>query len=642
VSDVFISYARSTEVAAMRITEALRAASYDVWRDDELPAHRSYADVIAERLRAARAVVVIWSVDAVKSEWVQSEADRARQDHKLVQLSIDAAPLPMPFDRFPCADLSDWSGVADHAGWRKVLASLADLVGRDPPSEAPRRAANLSPPTAEPSLAVLAFDNLSGDPDLGYFSDGVSAEILQAVARAAGLKVIARSSSFQFRGPDKSARHVAGELKVTHILDGSVRRSGAKVRIATELIRCDDEATLWSERFDRDLADVFAAQEEIAAAVAVALKVAFTPGRSAGALDAAAYELFLKTLALPADNRELRESIQLLEQLTKLAPDFAPAWARLAFHRANRAVFGERSEPFAQARDAAKEAAETALRLDPRSSVAWFALSQLRPLGRYGEREQLLRRALDAAPNDAFCYAAFSQHLNQVGRTREALLTMRRGYELDPMFPETVFELAQCLFRAGAYEDAQRLNAEGRRRWPTIPGFYFAPATFAAEAQDWELYDHIVEAGAEMRASAAGQQQWRNRLSFSEALRGRNPGYASGLLKSLEDQLARYGSPNLLGVVALFKVGLSEEAFGLAEQADYRALFDEGARDLVGPGVLFEDSLTPRISRDPRFVALCAKLGLSAYWITTDRWPDCAAGTPYDFRAEARRLISAA
>ena len=107
--DIFISYARSTEAQAKQIAEALRGLGYGVWRDDELPAHRAFTEVIEERLQAAKAVVVMWSSEAVKSQWVQSEANRAREDGKLVQLNLDGARLPMPFDRIQCADMSGWS-----------------------------------------------------------------------------------------------------------------------------------------------------------------------------------------------------------------------------------------------------------------------------------------------------------------------------------------------------------------------------------------------------------------------------------------------------------------------------------------------------------------------------------------------------
>jgi TolB-like protein len=129
--------------------------------------------------------------------------------------------------------------------------------------------------SALPILAVLAFDNLSDDADMAYFSDGTSEEILQTVARGASVSVVGRSSSFQFRGVNKNARHVATELNATHVLDGSVRRNGSRVRIFAQLIECVAQTTLWSDRFDGDLSDIFALQDEIAAAVAGALKVVF-------------------------------------------------------------------------------------------------------------------------------------------------------------------------------------------------------------------------------------------------------------------------------------------------------------------------------------------------------------------------------
>ena len=145
MSDIFISYARSTAAQAQQVAEALRALGYGVWRDDELPAHRAYAEVIAERLATAKAVVVIWSSEAVKSEWVQSEADQARADRKLVQMSIDGTKLPMPFDRIQCADLTGWNGDLEAPGWRKVVASIADLAGQGsphPPADRQRRSAS--------------------------------------------------------------------------------------------------------------------------------------------------------------------------------------------------------------------------------------------------------------------------------------------------------------------------------------------------------------------------------------------------------------------------------------------------------------------------------------------------------------------
>jgi len=128
MADVFISYARSTAGQARAVAQALGVLGYDVWIDDELPSHRAYSDVIEEQLHAAAAVVVIWSNDAAKSEWVRSEANRARGDRKLVQIAVEKTRLPMPFDQLQCADLTGWAGETDHATWRSVVSSIAHLV----------------------------------------------------------------------------------------------------------------------------------------------------------------------------------------------------------------------------------------------------------------------------------------------------------------------------------------------------------------------------------------------------------------------------------------------------------------------------------------------------------------------------------
>jgi len=131
--------------------------------------------------------------------------------------------------------------------------------------------------SGEPRLAVLAFENLCDGDDMAWFSNGVSEEILQTVASGAALAVIGRGSSFHFRGAEKSASHVAAALNVTHLLDGSVRRSGPKVRISAQLIECAGQTTLWSDRFDRELSDFLAVQDEIAGAVAAAVATVFAP-----------------------------------------------------------------------------------------------------------------------------------------------------------------------------------------------------------------------------------------------------------------------------------------------------------------------------------------------------------------------------
>jgi adenylate cyclase len=165
MSHVFISYAREAQAQAQNVAEALRALGHEVWRDDEIPAHRPFADVIEERLAAAKVVLVLWSADAAKSVWVRSEASRAQETGKLVQVTLDMAPLPMPFDQIQCANLVGWNGEATAAGWRKVVASIGELLGETDLPAASFGKTSLPLP-AKPSIAVMPFANLSGDPEL--------------------------------------------------------------------------------------------------------------------------------------------------------------------------------------------------------------------------------------------------------------------------------------------------------------------------------------------------------------------------------------------------------------------------------------------------------------------------------------------
>src|SRR5215472_18545206 len=221
MSEVFISYARSTAAKAQQIAEVLRGLGYGVWRDDELPAHRAYTEVIEERLQAAKAVVVIWSAEAVKSEWVQSEADTARTDHKLVQLTVDGAKLPRPFDRIQCADLAGWSGDLDAHDWKKVVASVAELIAGGARTPAP---AEPKPAVRKLSICVLPFANMSGDPEQEYFSDGISEDIITDLSKVSALGVIARNNAFTFKGKTVEIQQIARQLGVSHVVEGSVRK----------------------------------------------------------------------------------------------------------------------------------------------------------------------------------------------------------------------------------------------------------------------------------------------------------------------------------------------------------------------------------------------------------------------------------
>jgi TolB-like protein len=293
--DIFLSYSREDQATARRFAEEFAAAGLDVWWDAALRSGDAYDEVLENALRAAKAVVVLWSRTSVVSRYVRAEATVGDRNKTLMPVMIEPCERPLRFHLTQTADLSQWTGDAADAAWQAFLAEVRRFV-QGKPGEAPlgdAAYATVAKVSArKPVLAVLAFENLSGDADMAYFSDGLSEEILETVAHGAALSVIGRGSSFQFRGPQKAASRIAAELKATHVLDGSVRRSGGRLRIVAHLIECASETTLWSSRFEGDLTDVFALQDEIATAVANALKAAFSPSTLQAPIEAETYEIY--------------------------------------------------------------------------------------------------------------------------------------------------------------------------------------------------------------------------------------------------------------------------------------------------------------------------------------------------------------
>jgi adenylate cyclase len=365
MSDVFISYARETADQARKVAEALRALGYGVWRDDEIPAHRAYADVIEERLRAAKAVLVVWSADAAKSEWVRSEAERAREERKLVQLSLDGAKLPMPFDQIQCADLADWTGDLEAPGWKKVVGSIAALAG----GTAPAAEAGARPAAKKISVCVLPFANMSGDAEQEYFSDGISEDIITDLSKVSALSVVARNTAFTFKGKSVEIPAVARQLSVSHVLEGSVRKAGGRVRITAQLIDGAAGDHVWAERYDRDLTDIFALQDEISQAIVAALRLKLLPEEKKaieqrGTSNLEAYNLFLmarehQVSGNVGDPRREETIIRLCQRAVEIDPGYARAWAQIAQAQSSLR-FGR-----GKAGDDGMAAAERALALDP-------------------------------------------------------------------------------------------------------------------------------------------------------------------------------------------------------------------------------------------------------------------------------------
>ncbi len=635
--DIFISYARSQQARAHRTAEALRRLGYGVWRDDELPPHRPYADVIEERLRGSSAVLVLWSADAVKSQWVRAEADLARQLGTLVQMNLDGSPLPLPFDQIQCADVSGWSGADDHAGWRKVVGSIGDLFGAGASAiELP------APPAAagERLLAVLAFDNLSNDPEMAYFSDGVSEEILQTVAKMPDLKVVGRSSSFQFRGKDKAISNVAAQLLTSHVLDGAVRRSGNRVRISASLLECQGQTAVWSGQFDRDLSDVFALQDEIALAIAEALQLVFAPAAEPRKVVPKAFDLYLRARALAGAWASNSECVQLLEEAVALSPDFAAAWASLALARALDARWQKDAGQFFVHQVAALTAASRAEALDPSQGVSYVARSLLEASAAYSARETLLQVALEASPSDPEILKHASDLVGAVGRTRESFRLVARAHGIDPLNKIIANRHAGALAEIGMLQESYEAAEVGRARWPDFDWFIASPLLISATLGDWAIAEPLIAL-----AEADGRGYLQAILGLVNDYRDPTPEAQARMLARGEGQLAKSGSAELSQIMFIHRIGLADEAFDLLARSSFARIFTPEGRppdSLFLPGIMF-GAMGKDLRRDPRFVDLCDKLGICDYWVATGRWPDCEheVAPHYDLRARTLELVAA-
>ena len=576
MSDIFISYARSTAKQAQAAAEALRRLGYSVWLDDDLPAHRAYTHVIEEELAAAKAALVIWSADAARSEWVMSEANRAREARKLVQVTIDNTRLPMPFDQIQCADLVGWTGDAGTQGWRKALASIAALTG-GVTTLTPQARSGAA--TTAPLLAVLAFDNLSGDPQMVWLSDGVSEEILDTMARVSGLRVIGRTSSFHFRGAEKNARRIATELKATHLLDGSVRRAGDRVRVTAQLVECAGETTLWASRFDRELSDVFALQDEIAAAVAEALQTMLVRPAQARRVSPEAYEFYLRSRnwgeAMPNSKRR-----ELAERAVALAPDFAAAWAWLGHRLVDVASYARHGAPFEPLKAQALEALDAALRLDPTLALPHASASFLEPYAAYERRESLIDAGLERSPSDVVILICKGELLDQVGRFRDAMGFAKRSNLLDPLNPGTFHSCATQSLRLGAYGECLALCDQGLARWPQHQNFYLTAGYAALLAADWpklaEVAGRVREDPFGAAISEVDKRSNAGVFSFFEALRERDEAFADQTVDAAEASLQRSGRASLAALYTIASFGRLDEAFAIADRASFANLFDPG------------------------------------------------------------------
>jgi TolB-like protein/Flp pilus assembly protein TadD len=654
---VFLSYASQDAQPAKRICEALRAGGIEVWFDQsELRGGDAWDQSIRKQIKTCALFTPIISrnTHARGEGYFRLEWKLAIDRSHLISSDLPFL-LPVVIDDTPNSDDRvperfreiQWTPLPGGATSPAFIARVKRLLSGEPSApelaRSPSSVATSSAPTsrglmrrrtgvlygaigaatllalgyfglerlnrsklvtpAAASIAVLPLANESGEASQQYFSDGISEDLITALGQFPGLKVIGRSSAFQFRDSKEDSRSIGAKLGVAHLLEGSVRRAGEMVRVSAELIDTADGSAQWSERYDRPYKDLFALQDEITRAVTSALKTKLLPGEHAAAQseqppsgNLEAYNALLQGRFYNPRGTEadIRRAIEFFAQATQLDPRYALAWSELS--GAWIGLSGDYLEgSAAQAGYAkAREAADRALALSPDLAAAHNArgdLLQLVDFDWHGAEAEY-RRALELSPNDAQAKFNLGSQLAIYGELDQAIELTRQGLVTEPLRAWGHKALATYLLGLHRLDEAARAMNKAIELQPASGGFHA-----------WLTIIEIQRGNAPAALKAAQQQPpgvFRDMaLAYAQQVGG-DPGAADAALRTLIEKYADLDAYQIAEVYALRNDG--KATFEWLDRA-------WSNRDQGIQYILFSPFLL-RYKDDPRFAAFCRKVGL--------------------------------
>lgn len=515
---VFLSYSSADRKAAVAVVRVLEHAGFRVWWDGLIEGGERFSHIIEAELAHARAVVVLWSKSSVTSHWVQDEATRGRESGRLVPLTIDGSLPPLGFGQFQSIDVSTVLGKPDSDPMRKLVRAVAALhdgivtataalhevapsqtrrnvlVGgslallaaagggawlwrtRDP-HEIPRSA------NAPRRIAVLPFENLSGDPDQRYFSDGLTSEIRIQLSRNVQLQIAGQTSSEHVVEGGNDVRAIAHALGVDFLLGGNVQKAGGRVKVDAELTDGTTGLSRWAESWERPLADVFAVQSEIGAAVAGALsavvEVSHVNGMAmvGGTTDVAAFDAYLHGRALyeaGIDEESDRRALAYFERATTRDARYAGAHAARARALLVIGNLYAANEERVRVFDSAEAAARLATTLAPDFAEGFSALGFALASGQLDMRRARapFERSYLLAPGSADVlarYGTFRSNLRDHDRATDVIL---RAATLDPLNARTFRSQGDIRHNAGDYAAATVAYRKAIELNPTLSGVH--------------------------------------------------------------------------------------------------------------------------------------------------------------------------
>ena len=505
---VFLSYASQDAEAARRICDTLRSGGLEVWLDQsELRGGDAWDASIRRKIKECALFVPLISANTqaraegyFRREWnlaVSRTLDMADDQAFLLPVVIDAtvdlnARVPEKFREVQWVRLPEGEASADFAERvHRLLSGGAAPSLLVPASRAVSAAVpTIAIPSHEPpSIAVLAFVNMSRDEENEYFADGLAEELLNVLAKIRGLRVAARSSAFTFKGKGATIAEVGRALNVATVLEGSVRKAGNRMRISVQLVKVVDGYQLWSETYDRTLDDIFAVQDDIAQSVLKELRTTLlgeTADAGAGkaatiavaaavkgrSTDPEAHRLFLRARHFIErfTQEDLQRGIAYLKEALTLEPEFALAWAELGRAYSEEANWGwsNAKEGYRRAREAAARALKLEADLpEGHVGMGWIQMVLERD---WRSAEASFRRALELAPGNAFVLHQSSNLAGNLGHFDEAIALAHRSVEQDPLNSSAFFFFGTTLWTAGRPEESIAALRKALELAPMRPG----------------------------------------------------------------------------------------------------------------------------------------------------------------------------
>jgi TolB-like protein len=497
--DIFLSYTREDQATAQRFAEAFEAQGFSVWWDVTLRPGETFDEVTEVALRDAKAVVVLWSPRSISSRWVRAEAAIADRNKTLVPVMIEPCNRPVMFELTQTADLSRWTGEATDPAWRAFLADVRRFIeaGGAPGPPAPRPSVQAAaPPDGTPvSIAVMPFINRSGRPEDDIFAEGMVEDLTAALSVNRLRKVVAASATAIYRQGARNLRQIGRDLGVRYLLEGNLRRVGEDLRVTAQLVEAESESILWTQKFDRPLAELSALQEDLVFEVVAHLGVQVSRAAMERALkkpgDISAWEALMRAQAHfnDATLAGWEAAVSEARRAVQIDPNFGPGYGALASAQSrllsyrggdDHGLVREIADNVRRARaldpnhplvlsgvatalaavgdlEGARTVAERSVAMNPSAEPSHLLLgSALVKLGRLDEALAELDAAERFGPNSLFCYTPIwrSVALLLAGRLEPALEAADRAVRLQ-LGTEPLVQCMLCLAKLNRWDPAR-------------------------------------------------------------------------------------------------------------------------------------------------------------------------------------------